>query len=131
MRKIAALLLLIPVLALATANQNFLPPVHLISGKAMTANITSAVVDVRWLSNMSIQCNWSAGSSPSGTLAVLESVDDVNFTSMPTSSSVTVSGNSGTAQIDFNQVPGPYIEVTYTFSSGTGTLDCYVSGKGF
>ena len=108
----------------------------------MSADITSDAISCAYLDNLSIQLDWSG--TPDGSFKVQASNDheEVNqggvavvtipgsWVDIPLSTTITATGSADDAQIALNQIPGPYVRVVYTASSGTGSLNCFVSGKG-
>jgi hypothetical protein len=118
---------------------NLLNPVHIVVAQSMTGNITSAAVEVKQQDNIGVQLNWTG--TPTGTFGVQVSMDyyqDLegnivnpgNWTALPLNPAILATGSPNTAYIDLNQLSTPYVRVTYTATSGTGTLDAFVNGKG-
>jgi hypothetical protein len=65
-----------------------------------------------------------------GTLVVNCSIDNANWTSLTFNPALSQpAGSSLTYLIDLNQLPFPYLQLSYTNSSGSGTLAVFVSGK--
>lgn len=100
----------------------------------MAGSITGSVVGIQYLDNVAIQMEFTG--SPVGTLAVQGSV---NY-AQNAQGTVTNTGNwitfttsavaaAGDVLFDLNQLSFPWIRVIYTRSSGTGTLDGYISAK--
>lgn len=107
------------------------------NGDMSGASITSSITNIQFLDNVGVQLNWS-GSTPIGTIVVQVSADHAqdaegnvtvagNWISLPVS--ISVSGNTGSGYFDLNQLSSPWIRVVYTKTSGTGTLNGYVTGK--
>jgi len=92
----------------------------------MADNLTSSVQDISEVCGFCVQANWSAGSTPVGTLNIQASLDNVNFTTV---ASVAVSGNSGSNLVNVNVAHYRYVQCTYTATSGSGTLNVYIAGK--
>lgn len=115
-----------------------LPPFQVITnGDMSTASITSTISDIRNIDNVAYELTWS-GTSPVGTVAVNGSLDydpttptlkPGTWTSLTLSPSPAVSGNTGSILINMTGLAFPFIQVVYTKTSGTGTLQAYVSGK--
>ncbi len=113
---------------------------NITSGNMASTTVTSEVTNVEGLDNIGIQLNWS-GSSPIGTFAVQVSADYAqdylgnvtntgNWVALAISPAVAATGTSpDTAFIALNQVPAPWIRVVYTRTSGTGTLQGYLTAK--
>lgn len=105
----------------------------------MATNITSPVIKCANLDNVAIQLDWTG--TPTGVFAVQTSVDHAEdnlgnpsvvgtWINIPLSAAITASGAPDDAHISLNQLPGSYIRVVYTATSGAGTLSMYVAGKG-
>lgn len=107
---------------------------HLVSAASMGANITSAVQSLQKQDNCGIQLIWTG--TPTGTFGVQVSLDYQLGTGVGTWTQITLSpvpaasGAAGTYYIDLNQLSSPWIQITYTRTSGTGTLDAWISAKG-
>lgn len=110
--------------------KNALESFHLISGGSMTgtSTITSSTQTILTYDNIGLQFEWTG--TPTGTFSINCSIDDVTFIPLSFSPPLTSpSGSSGNFLVSLNQVPYPYIQVTYTNSSGSGTLDVFISQK--
>lgn len=118
--------------------KNFLPPNLIVNGGDMSqATITSDVTDIRYLDNISIQCIFTG--TPTGSFALEGSLNyyKINgavqntgtWTPITLSSTPAASGSAGNILLDLNQLSFPYIRIVYTKTSGTGTLNVYISGK--
>lgn len=118
---------------------NLLKPYHLIKAVSMASSITSTPVENQYQDNVGIQLTWTG--SPTGPFSVQVSVDYAidnqgnvtnagNWVTLTLSAPIAAIGSPDTAYIDLNQLTAPYYRVVYTASSGTGTLDSYIIGKG-
>lgn len=118
---------------------NLLEPQQIITNGSMAGNLTSTIMEVKQQDNIGIQLNWTG--TPVGTFTVLVSMDHVrdiyqnvlvagNFISLPLSPAITASGSGDIAYIDLNQLSAAYVEVIYTRTSGTGTLNAFITAKG-
>lgn len=118
---------------------NLLKPYHLIKAVSMAASITSTPVENQYQDNVGIQLTWTG--SPTGVFSIQVSVDYAvdaqgnvtnagNWVTLILSAPIAAVGAGDTAYIDLNQLTAPYYRIVYTRSSGTGTLDGYVVGKG-
>ncbi len=107
---------------------------HLISAGDMSADITSAVVKIDHQDNIGIQFIWTG--VPVGVLGVSvsnnysEASGTGTFTALTLSPSIAPSGSAADYFLALEGMPASYYKVTYTFTSDTGTLDVWVSGKG-
>lgn len=93
----------------------------------MTGTSLSTVVDIAEASGFAIQANWTAGSTPVGTLTIQGSTDNVTFATV--GSTVSVSGNSGTSLTNFAAQHYRYVRVQYVGESGSGTLNVIINAK--
>lgn len=103
---------------------------HLIQAGVMTGTtkLPSKSQDVSNFDNVGLQFEWSG--TPNGTLAILGSIDGVNFRPWTPSPSLTNPAGSASGFITgLNQFPFPYFQVTYTNASSTGVLDVWVFSK--
>ena len=111
------------------------------SATSLAASFSSTPFDIRTLDNIAVQLN-ATTSNAVGTFSVQGSLDYNPGGS--TSPSGPVAGNwiaitlpaiptlaSVDAQflLDLNQLSFPWLRIAYTRTSGTGTVDIYVSGK--
>lgn len=112
---------------------------NIVAGDMSQATITSIVTNIEQLDNIGFQLNWS-GTSPVGTIAIQVSLDYAqdylgNVTNTGTWATIgitptpSVSGNTGSAYIDVNQLSAPWIRAVYTKTSGVGTLQGWITGK--
>jgi hypothetical protein len=123
-----------------SGRKNNLRKYKMISAASMGANITSAVTNIQFCDNVSIQLVWSGGGTPVGTVAVQVSLDYAQDTlgnvtnsgtwsDLPLNPTPAVSGNSGSIYLDLNQLSAPWIRTVYTRTSGSGTMNGYISSK--
>lgn len=104
----------------------------------MSANITSVVTNIQFLDNVGVELDWTG--TPTGTVNVQVSVSyaqdaEGNVTNAGTwnnvalNPSISIAGSAGSQYIDLNQLAAPWVRIVYTFSSGTGALNGYISAK--
>lgn len=104
----------------------------------MSGNITGPVTSTQFLDNIGFQFNFTG--SPTGTFQVQVSADHSqdlegnvtvagNWTSIPFTPGPAATGSGETIYIDVNQISAPYMRITYTFTSGTGTLNAFITAK--
>jgi hypothetical protein len=98
-----------------------------ISAGSMSGNLSSGSIEVKEMVRYSVQSIWT-GSSPGGTVTVLASNDNINFDTIPNNSS-TISGNTGSSMLLFDTCDYAYVQIYYTASSGSGSLNVYLCGK--
>lgn len=97
---------------------------HAISAFSMVGNTDSGVIDIAEASGYCVHAIYTG--SPTGTITINASNDGINFSQIANQS---LTGSGG--QFLSNQIGSyyRYVRVNYVFSSGTGILDCYISGK--
>lgn len=105
----------------------------LVSGD-MSGDLTSSNIELSSYYTTAISCLASASSGPvTGTLNLLGSVDGTNFTAVKNSAGTAITlAVSGNGPYIFD-VPGTglqYVQITFTASSGTGTLNITAYQKG-
>lgn len=91
---------------------------------SMGTSQTSAATNVLNMDKASLFVEWSAGSTPIGTITIeARNKSDGNWYELSFGSSIDVSGNSGSHQIYFTELPFVDIRVKYNRTSGSGTLN--------
>lgn len=104
----------------------------------MGASIIGPVTSVQFLDNIGFQFNFTG--TPVGTFDVQVSADHSqdlegnvtvagNWTSIPFSTQPAAAGAGATIYIDINQISAPYMRAIYTRTSGTGTLNAFITAK--
>lgn len=97
-----------------------------VNGQSMGSNYSSPSQQMTFMINACVQAVYTG--SPNGSLKLQVSNDNVNFTDYPNSSvSITQAGSSIWL---LENIGFPYIMIIYTSSSGTGTLNVTINGKG-
>lgn len=123
------------------AAKSFLKPYKVVSaGDMSTASITSPVTAIQTIDNIGYQLNWTG--TPTGTFNIQVSMDyepgkspdDKPFnagtwTTVTLTVPVVASGSADNAYVDLDQLSAPYIRVVYTRTSGSGSLNAFVTGK--
>lgn len=100
------------------------------AGNLDSGIINSAVGDssVSFLDNIGFQFIWTG--TPAGTIQVMASIDGVIFDALVFSPTISQpAGSSGHGLANVNQFPYKWIKVTYTASSGTGSLTVWLAAK--
>lgn len=133
-----------------SGRKNVLLPFHnIVAGDMSTASITSTVTEIKYLDDIGIQLTWTG--SPVGNFEIQISADYQQDTNNPPN--VLRTGHwvplvltywNGSAFVTGTDIPtslgspvyfdlallsAPYIRVVYTKTSGTGTLDGYITAK--
>lgn len=108
-------------------------PITFLSSQSMGSTFTSASINALETDVLGIQINYTG--SPVGVFTVQGSVDNVNFATLPFSVNGTVVTSftvpASTSPILLDLVTGSlvYIQVVYTFTSGTGTFSVITTKK--
>lgn len=117
--------------------KNVLERYQLLTNGNMAQPITSAVTSIKYLDNIMIE--FIATGSPAGTYQVQVSGDynvdnngnvlnAGNWAPLTLNPVPTISG-AGVVLIDANQLSGPFLRCTWTPTSGTGSLNIFISAK--
>lgn len=91
----------------------------------MTQSLFSAPFPVSTSTQYLAQAIWTG--TPTGTIAIIGSQDGTTF-NIPIYS-IAAGGTAGSLAYDIFGTSVMWIQITYTFSSGTGTLTCVASTK--
>lgn len=108
------------------------------NGSMAAASITSAVTNIQFMDNIGIQFNFTG--TPTGTFQVQVSADYAqdefgnvtnagNWIPIVLNPAPVASGAAAQIYIDINQLSAPWIREVYTKTSGTGTLQAFITGK--
>lgn len=110
-------------------NKNIKKNLHIISsGDMSAASVSSSAIDVSLQDSIGLELTWTG--SPTGTITVNASNNGSNFYALTFTPSLTQpSGSASGIAVALTNYPFTYVKVTYTKSSGTGTLDCYLTSK--
>lgn len=100
----------------------------LIQGQSMISTFSTPSKDISEIKGAAVQAVWSAGSTPVGATTLEGSLDDINYVTI-SGSSLSVSGNTGNNLYNIDSPNYKFIRLTYTASSGTGTMSVRISGK--
>jgi len=93
----------------------------------MSGNLTSSIVDVSKINATVFYAKWTG--TPTGSIKLQVSIDDVNWVDLPSSSQAT-GGAAGDFMWNVTDTNYDKIKLVYTFSSGSGTLNVQANGKG-
>ncbi len=110
-----------------------LQPLQRVTAGDMSDDITSGVVDGRYLTNIKWQLVWTG--APVGSFSIEESLNYNPVTQVgdwyDNGSGISdAAGVDGSAIINLSNRPPCFYRVTYAFSSGTGVLNVWASGSG-
>lgn len=106
-----------------------------IDAASMGATVTSAISNVEMVDNIGFRVAWTS-SDAVGVITVEGSIDYVpvpasgNWEALTFSPALTQpNSDNGSYLININQYPYPWIRVKYTRTSGTGTLNVWLTTK--
>lgn len=109
-------------------------PNHLVVAQSIATTYTSPIITCLQDDVVGIQLNYTG--SPVGALAIQGSLDQTNWAALPVSVNggsavltIAIPGASSPILIDMASGSLPYLRVVYTASSGSGTLDMFVTSK--
>lgn len=103
---------------------------HFVSGGSVGSTFTTPPIPLDLYNGFYIEATITAGSSPAGTFKLQSSASGGPTTYVDvTSTSQVVSGN-GTVSWNVTGAQYRFVQVVYTRTSGSGTLDCWFNGKG-
>lgn len=103
----------------------------------LSDDVTSAVTNIQFLDNIGYQANLLTG-TPDGTLSVEISADyaqdnNGNVTHagnwITLTSQAITAGQPSNVYFDLNQLSAPWIRLFFESSSGTGTMDAFITAK--
>ena len=112
-------------------------PIPILTAGDMSGNLTSKAIPLQFEDNVGLQFVWTG--SPVGTIQVQVTLDDptgavVNWTTIPASAFVGTYPVPGTttspAYLDMALLSAAYMQVTYTATSGSGSLSIKAVAKG-
>ena len=101
---------------------------HMVTDQSMTSSSNSAAQDVGLYQGYAIQAVWTG--TPTGTLKLQATVNGTDWSDIAgTSTSLTGSASSWLWNV--TDILYESVRLVYTASSGTGTLNAYISKKGW
>jgi hypothetical protein len=118
---------------------NVLTPIVILNSVSMTADVESNPIHIQYEDNIGLEFVWTG--TPTGTFGVSVS----NSATLSATGGITggtwtplsltspdvpaASGSAGNGFIDLNQLGAAFLKVTYSASSGTGSLTVTMTGK--
>jgi hypothetical protein len=96
---------------------------------SITPSFTTPKIELTHAGFVAVQAV-ATGTAPTGTLTVLGSCDGVNFGTVSGVSPLSVSA-VGTSILNLGDVGYKFIQLSWAFTSGTGTIALTVNAKGF
>lgn len=97
---------------------------HLFTNQAMTTTLSTSVIDLAETLGYAVHAIWTG--SPVGFISTQGSNDGVNFVEVDSSAT---GGVAGQHLLNVEKHHYRYVRVQFLFTSGTGSLNLYVSGK--
>lgn len=96
----------------------------IINSQAMTADILSPVIDISEVIGFAVHSIWTG--TPAGNIIIQGSNDGINFFPIDTQAA---GGAAGNDLVNVERAHYRYVQVFYDFTSSTGSLSTYLSGK--
>jgi hypothetical protein len=121
------------------SNRPLLASHPILTSQSLATSFTSPATVIQQVSMVSYAMDWT-GSSPIGVISLQVSNDyrpatggqpgvAGNWNDLPLSQTCNLTGSTGTGFIDIDQCGAYAIRLKYVASSGTGSLNCQISGK--
>lgn len=115
-----------------SGRKNTIKSFKIVDSVSMGGDIESDPVNIEFLDNIAIQLNFTG--TGVGTFAVEVSLDhETNtagtFVAIDLSPAPAAVGSADSIFLDLNQLGARWIRVTYTSTSGTGTLNAFLTAK--
>ncbi len=122
-----------------SGRKNALIPYRIFNAVSMAATATSPVVVIAYMDNVGVQLQWTG--APVGTFTFEVSLDYAQdgpsgavsnagtWIPLTVSPAIAAAGVDDQAYVDLNQLGATAFRVKYTRTSGTGTLNGYISAK--
>lgn len=124
-----------------SGRKNSLPSFQIVLNASMTTTVTSSVVNIEYLDNIGLQANLTGASSANGTLVPQVSIDYSqdnngnvlnagNWVDLPTTAQQPiVAGSPAQTYFNLTELSSPWLRLQYRPTSGTGTLNAFVTAK--
>lgn len=98
------------------------------------ATITSQITNIKNFDNVFYDIQFTGTPTGTFTISISSSYDPISnpnaiFIPLVFSSAPVASGAAGQIGIDINQEGAQWVKLSYTNTSGSGTLNAYISGK--
>lgn len=111
-----------------SGRKNVLPSYKFWDGASMAASLTGADTDITGIDNVVIYLTYTG--TPTGTFDIQTSPDKgATWFSLTLSGSPAAAGSGDSIEISLNQLGDNRIRAVYTRSSGTGTINGWITGK--
>lgn len=120
-----------------SGRKDIIQPFHNITDGDMSDDIVSEPTNVQYIDRITVQLIYTG--TPVGSFYVETSlnytppitgaVDNATWSALRLSPAPVASGTADDILIDITQTATPWLRIRYVSTSGTGTLNSYVSGK--
>lgn len=121
-----------------SGRKNTLRKYQTITNGSMAGSLTSTVTNIQFLDAIGVQFNFTG--TPTGSFQVQVSADYAqddngnvqvagNWVNMTLSPAPVASGSADSIYIDIRSTSAPWMRLVYTRSSGSGTLNAFITAK--
>jgi len=101
----------------------------IIDAVSLGATFTSGVTSTKNLDNIGLLVEWSGGGSPVGAITIEVQNGNSAWSALDFGTPISITGNSGNLNININQLPFENMRITYTRTSGTGSMTATLAAK--
>jgi flagellar basal body P-ring protein FlgI len=111
-----------------SGRKNSLVQYQVIKGGDGSGDLTGPSTNIQNLDNIGYQINMTG--TMTGVFSVQVSADNTNWVSLTLNPPLSVASGSPTnIYADINQISAPWIRLIYTHTSGSGTVNAFITGK--
>ena len=121
-----------------SGRKDFITSIQVVSSGDMSGNLTSTPINIQMLDDVGVM--FVASGSPTGTFTAEVSTNRTvnadgsektagDWADYPFTSAAAASGSAINIFRNMATLSAPWIRFKYTFTSGTGTLNAYITGK--
>lgn len=112
--------------------RRFIQPYKIINSTSMAASFNTASIDISNIDDIAIVYEWSGvGLSPIGVIYVeVRNGDECPWSTLDVQPIASIASDSGDDNIMITNVSFQQLRLLYTRTSGSGTLNAWLTGKG-
>ena len=99
------------------------------TNQSMTSSFVVGPIETQFKDNDAFHWAWTGSPTGTFTIQVSNNPSLLGWVSLPNTGFTQPAGGAGSNFVDVNQTGAGYIQLIYTSSSGTGTMNCWFSAK--